>query len=54
MEGYKNYIRHKSLENIVGLVLMIFVIASIFVVGKTMNPEQKYIAVYNVSTSQIK
>jgi hypothetical protein len=54
MEEYKNYIRHKYLENIAGLVLMIFVVASIFVIGKTINPEQKYASLYNGSLSEIK
>lgn len=33
---------------------MVFVIATIFVVGKTINPEQKYVSAYDISTSKIK
>lgn len=55
MEEYRNYVRHKSLENIMSLVLMIFVVAGIFVIGKTISPEQKYVSsYYAVSTSEIK
>jgi len=54
MEEYKSYIRHKSLENIAGLVLMVFVVASVFVIGKTISPEKQYASLYDVSTSKIK
>jgi|GEM_PF-2043032 energy-converting hydrogenase Eha subunit F len=49
MEEYRSYIRHKSLENIMSTVLIVFVILGVFVVGKTLNPEQKYASAYSYS-----
>lgn len=42
MEEYKNFVRHKSLETLVGFVLITFILVGTFVVGKTLNPEKKY------------
>ena len=49
MEEYKNYVRNKSLENIMSTVLIVFVVFGIFVIGKTLNPEEKYASAHSYS-----
>jgi hypothetical protein len=52
MEEYKNYIQHKSLETLMGFVLITFVVAGVFVVGKTLNPERKFSEFSNSTLAQ--
>lgn len=49
MEEYKKYTQYKFTETLITTVLMLFVVASVFIIGKTINPEEKYSKISNSS-----
>lgn len=49
MEKYKKYTQFKFTETLIITVLILFVMVSMFIIGKTINPEEKYSKISNSS-----
>ena len=53
MEEYKHFIKHRSLESVIGTILIVFFIVGAFVIGKTLQPEQKFLSKSSYPTDTI-